>query len=364
VNVSQSTYCSVSEDCSPINENQRFEALINSQSVDRAPVICTMHSATSDLMRSADAFFPYVQDDPVKMARLAKAGHDVAGFENVRVPFDESVEVSAFNVATGMKGLQRTPMVLESLVNDLDDLESLQVPDPRTSGKVPAVLKAVDILQSKMRDVPIFLGIITPWTLATQLRGETVCLLDMVNENRLLEGLLERSTDFILEYVKEASRRGVDQIVLEEPMANENVMDLEMFRKFVEPYEDIIANEMRGEGIESMLHISGAFSEEQLERIVEVDVDALCVDECVEISMAKRFCDPRGMLVFGNLCTTSVLLNGNRRSVQSAVKRCLSEGADAVAPGDSLELHTPTDNLVAMTAAVKRTGTKKRRRGA
>ncbi|MHC1680554.1 MAG: uroporphyrinogen decarboxylase family protein [Methanomassiliicoccales archaeon] len=347
-----------------MNENQRFEALINRQPVDRAPVICTMHSATSDLMRSADAFFPYVQDDPVKMARLAKAGHDVAGFENVRVPFDESVEVSAFNVHTGMKGLQRTPMVLESLVNDLNDLDKLQVPDPRSSGKVPGVLKAVEILQNKMRDVPIFLGIITPWTLATELRGETVCLLDMVNENRLLEGLLERSTEFILEYVKEASKHGVDQIVLEEPMANENVMDLDMFRKFVEPYEDIIANKMRAEGIESMLQIAGAFSEEQLERIVEVDVDALCVDECVEISMAKKICGTKGMLVFGNLCTTSVLLNGDRRMIQRSVKKCLSDGTDAVAPGSSLELHTPTDNLVAMTAFAKRSGTKVRNRGA
>ncbi|MHC1709560.1 MAG: uroporphyrinogen decarboxylase family protein [Methanomassiliicoccales archaeon] len=346
-----------------MNENQRFEALINHQPVDRAPVICTMHSATSDLMRSADAFFPYVQDDPVKMARLAKAGHDVAGFENVRVPFDESVEVSAFNVHTGMKGLQRTPMVLESLVNDLDDLERLQVPDPMSSGKVPAVLKAVEILQNKMGEVPIFLGIITPWTLATQLRGETVCLLDMVSENKLLEGLLEKSTDFILEYVKEASKRGVDQIVLEEPMANENVMDMEMFRRFVEPYEDMIANRMRAEGIESMLQIAGEFSEEQLERMVEVDVDALCIDECVDIPLAKRICSAKGILVFGNLCTTSVLLNGDRKLVQRSVRRCLSDGADAVAPGSNLELHTPTDNLVAMTTAVKRSGKGSHKRG-
>jgi MtaA/CmuA family methyltransferase len=250
------------------------------------------------------------------------------------------------------------------LVNDLNDLDKLQVPDPRSAGKVPSVLQAVEILQNKMGNVPIFLGIITPWTLATQLRGETVCLLDMVNENRLLEGLLDRSTEFILEYVKEASKRGVDQIVLEEPMANENVMDLEMFRKFVEPYEDIIANEMRAEGIESMLQIAGAFSGEQLDRIVEVDVDALCVDECVDIRLAKEICQARGMLVFGNVCTTSVLLNGDHKMIRRSVKKCLSEGADAVAPGSSLELHTPTDNLVAMTSAAKRPGTGMRKRGA
>lgn len=339
-----------------MKEDQRFEALINHRPVDRAPVICTMHSATSDLMRSADAYIPYVQDDPAKMARLARAGHDIAGFENARVPFDETVEVSAFNVHTGMKGLQRTPLVLESLVYDLDDLEGLQVPEPATSGKVPVVLQSVDILQQKMRNAPIFLGIVTPWTLATQLRGETVCMLDMYNEERLLDGLLERTSEFIIEYVREAARKGVDQIVLEEPLANEDVMDLERFRRFVEPYEDRVANIIRTEGIESMLQIAGGMSEEHLRRIVEIDVDALCVDESADVPLAKAICHDKGMLVFGNVCTTSVLLSGDRKVVQRTARKCLADGLDAISPGGSLELHTPTDNLLALTGTVKRHG--------
>lgn len=323
-----------------------------------------MHSATSDLMRSANAFFPYVQDDPVKMAKLARAGHDVAGFENARVPFDETVEVSAFDVHTGMKGLQRTPLVLESLVNDLNDLEGLQVPEPATSGKVPVVLQAVEMLQEKMRNAPIFLGIVTPWTLATQLRGETVCLLDMYSEEKLLEGLLERTSEFIIEYVKEAGKTGVDQIVLEEPLANEDVMDLDRFRHFVEPYEDRVADSTRTESIESMLQISGAMSEEHLRRIVEIDVDALCVDESVDIPLAKSICHERGMLVFGNVCTTAVLLSGDRKTVQKSARICLAEGVDAVAPGGSLELHTPTENLLAFTSAVKKHGARMKRRTA
>jgi len=307
-------------------------------------------------MRSADAFFPYMQDDPVKMAKLARAGHDIAGFENARVPFDESVEVSAFNVHTGMKGLQRTPLVLESLVNDLEDLEKLHVPEPGTSGKVPVVLQAVEALQERMRDAPIFLGIVTPWTLATQLRGETVCLLDMYSEERLLDGLLEKTSEFIIEYVREAGKRGVDQIVLEEPLANEDVMDLDRFRRFVEPYEDRVADNIRTESIESMLQISGAMSEEHLRRIVEIDVDALCVDESIDTPLAKSICHEKGILVFGNVCTTAVLLSGDRKAVQKSARMCLAQGVDAVAPGGSLELHTPTDNLRAFTSAVKTRG--------
>jgi [methyl-Co(III) methylamine-specific corrinoid protein]:coenzyme M methyltransferase len=328
--------------------------MMNGEAVDRPPVICPMHAATVALMKASDAFLPYVQDDPVKMARLAKAGHAVAGFENVRVPFDESVEVSAFGVSTGMRGMQRMPIVLESLVSGLTDVDRLHVPDPGSSGKVPAVLDAVELLQKELHNVPIFLGIVTPMTLAMHLRGESVCLLDMEDEMSLLQGLLEKSTEFILEYVHESTKRGVDQIVLEEPFANDDVMDLEKFKRFVEPYEDRVANAMRKEGIESMLQIEGHVSEEQLERLVEIDVDALCIDENVSIKTAKRICARRKMLVIGNVSTTDDLLSGNRLKVQRTTKRCLAEGVDAVAPGCSLEMHTPLENLTAMTSTAKR----------
>jgi uroporphyrinogen-III decarboxylase len=85
----------------PLNEWERIENVLDRLPVDRPPVICPMHAATTALMKAATAYFPEVQDDPIKMARLAIATHDVAGFENVRVPFDETVETSAFGVLTG-----------------------------------------------------------------------------------------------------------------------------------------------------------------------------------------------------------------------------------------------------------------------
>jgi uroporphyrinogen-III decarboxylase len=167
-----------------------------------------MHAATFALMKAADAYYPAVQDDPIKMAKLARAAHKIAGFENTRVPFDETVEISAYGTITGWKGASRHPLVLQHLISKPEDVDKLNIPDPRTEGKVPMVLEAVRLLDEERRDVPIFLGIISPLMLAMQLRGDHETMMDMTNNQKLLEDLLEKTTEFILEYTREAVEAG------------------------------------------------------------------------------------------------------------------------------------------------------------
>ena len=342
-----------------MNEYERLNNVLNHLPVDRPPVICPMHAATTALMKAAKAHYPEVQDNPIKMARLAIAAHDIAGFENVTVPFDETVETSAFGVMTGRKGAQRLPMILQHKIAHPGDVDKLHVPDPRTEGKVPVVLEAVRLLEGEWdasEEVPIFLGIISPLMLAVQLRGDHETLLDMENDPSLLKALLNKTTDFILEYLREAVEAGVDQIVLDDPISNSHFLTLKHFREFAEPYEDRVANEMRKFDIESILHVCGKVTEHQLERMIEIDVDALSIDEEVSIPLAKRLSARRHMAIIGNISSTKVLLMGNAGKVEEATRRCIDEGVDAVAPGCNLEMYTPLENLQAMTATAKRYG--------
>ncbi len=318
-----------------------------------------MHAATTGLMKAARAYYPEIQDDPIKMAKLAIATHDIAGFENVRVPFDESVEASAFGVLTGRKGAQRTPLVLRHKITDPIDVEKLHIPDPRTEGKVPVVLESVRLLQAEWdaaEDVPIFIGIISPLMLAMQLRGDHETLLDMEKAPDLLKALLDKTTDFILEYLREAVEAGVDQIIIDDSLSNSDILTLKNFQKFAEPYEDRVANEMRRFGIESILHVCGKVSEEQLERMIEIDVDALSIDEEVPINLAKRLSASKHMAIVGNISPTKVLLMGKPSKVEEETRRCIEQGVDAVAPGCSLETYTPTENIHTLTMVAKRYG--------
>jgi [methyl-Co(III) methylamine-specific corrinoid protein]:coenzyme M methyltransferase len=346
-----------------LNEFDRMNNMLNHDPVDRPPVICPMHAATVALMKASNAFYPEVQDDPIKMARLARAANEIAGFENARVPFDETVEVSAYGSITGRKGVSRHPLVLQHLITRPEDVDQLHVPDPRTEGKVPVVLEAVRLLDEERKGVPLFLGIISPLMLAMQLRGDHETMLDMSNGPDLLQKLLRKTTDFILEYSREAVEAGVDQLVLDDSLSNSDFLTLHQFRTFAEPYEDKIANEIRKMDVESILHVCGNVSEVQLERMIEIDVDALSIDEAVPITVAKRVAARRHMVIMGNISPTKTLLMGKPGLIEEATKRCIDNGVDAVAPGCNLEIYTPLENLIAMTGAAKSYGAKKAKEG-
>jgi [methyl-Co(III) methylamine-specific corrinoid protein]:coenzyme M methyltransferase len=339
-----------------MNEWQRLNAMLNGEYLDRPPCICPMHTATTALMKAAGAYYPQVQDDPHKMARLAEVAYTEAGIENVRIPFDESVEVSAFGAITGHKGATRHPIVLQHLVRSAEEIDSLHVPDPLTSGRTKVVIKAAWVLDNERKTLPVLLGIISPLMLAMQLRGDHELMMDMFEDPPLVEALLEKATTFLIDYTRGAAEAGVDMIVIDDSLSSGDFLTYEQFDRYSEPYDDRIANEARNGDIESILHICGNLSVQQLERMVEVDVNAISIDQDVPIGDAKRIAGRRNMKVIGSLCPTRTLLMGDTALVEEVTKRCLNEGVDAVAPGCSLELYTPTENLRAMVDTTKQHG--------
>lgn len=337
-----------------MDEYDRLEDLLNHRPIDRAPVVSPLHAGTMALMRAVGVKQSELRSDPHKMVMLAKAAHDMAGFENVTVPFDESVELSAFVGSDGPPTVQRLPTdrARPPLVGDIDLLE---VPDPWKCERISSVLKAVELLQNDMAAVPIFLEINSPLMLAMQLRGLPESLMEMHLDPHRMKGLLSKCTGFIRTYVEEASEVGMDQIVLNDPMANRDVLSRTQFLEFAGPHDEAIACEVRRNGIESILHACGRFDDERLEMMFGIDVDAISIDEGLPVRTAKAFAAKGHMVVIGNISTTRTLLVGTVKEVEARTAECIHHGIDAVAPGCHLELFTPLDNLQAMTRTAKNT---------
>jgi len=346
-----------------MNERERLEAILDGDPYDRPAVISVMQTAPAALMKEANAYYPEIQDHPEKMARLAMAGHKFLGFESARVPFDESVEASAFGAATGQANIQRHPIILRHLIKGPEDVDRLEIPDPRKAGRTPLVIEAVRILDTEKKTMPVLIGIISPLMLAMQLRGDNEVMSDMVNDKALLHKLLDRTTTFILDYMKAAFDAGADQLVLDDSLSSGDFLTMEQFREFAEPYEDRVANECRRYDFESILHVCGD-SRSQMERMLEVDTDGISIDQDVSVAWVKRLAKSknRKIAVIGNLCPTRTLLMGDRQLVIEMTKKCIDEGVDAVAPRCSLEMYTPLDNILGMTQTAKSYGLQRAQR--
>lgn len=341
-----------------MEELERLEGLLDHGDIDRPPVITPLHAATMDLMMAVGVHAQDLLGNPPKMAVLARAAHDLMGFENVTLPFHESVELTAFGTVHVMTA-QRLPQDVyrQRLAADIDGLE---VPDPLSSPAISAVLSSVRLLQAELATTPIFLETSSPIMLAMQLRGLPESLMDMQLDPHRMKMLLAKCTEFLRRYVEAASERGMDQIVLNDPMANSDVIGPAQFPEFVEAYDDAVVNEIRRRGIESILHACGHLDEARLTRMVEIDVDAISIGEGVPVQTAKVAAARKHMAVIGNISPTRTLLAGTVADTETCTRECIDAGIDAVAPGCHLELFTPMQNVLAMTRTAKAYGAGRR----
>jgi MtaA/CmuA family methyltransferase len=337
-----------------MNERDRLENILDGNPVDRPACICPMNVVTGVLMNETGISYPEYHYDADKMCRLAKAGNTLAGFESVRIPLDESTELSAFGVEIAPGKIGTHPIILRQKVRSLDAMERLEVPDAKSAGRMPITLQAVKELQDWRTDLPILLGIVSPLMLAIQLRGDHNILFDMHHHPDLLKRFLNTLTEFDLDYLKLAFENGADHIVIDDGLSGGDFLDEGQFRTYAVPYEDMIANECRKYDFETILHVCGD-SKDQIPRMLEVNADGISVDHDVSVASTRRLVNEskRRTAIIGNLCPSRTLLLGGREKVVEMTKRAIDEGVDAVAPGCNLEMLTPLENIRAMVSTTK-----------
>lgn len=343
-----------------MNERERLLAVLGSREADRAPCVCPMQTGTLELMKASGAFWPEAHEDPKTMCALSLAAHRFVGIESVRVPFEASVDASAFGAKTSDQILVRRPMILRARVPRREDFESMEVPDPSTDGKVPIVLEAIRSLKAKVGNVPIICGIVSPHMLGFQLIGDQRAMMDMYHDPIFLKAVMHKAKSFAISYATAAAEAGADVITMVDSFASGDFLSPDEYREFAMPYQAKVCKEVEKLGIPLILHICGNTTS-ILPSMVQTGANGISIDHEVGIAYAKKIAGDK-TAVFGNLCPTTMLLKGTPEEVASTTSRCLVEGVDAVAPGCGLALQTPSDNLRAMVKATKQADPRRRQR--
>lgn len=214
--------------------------------MDRPPCACPLQTGTVDLMKESGAFWPQAHIEPLAMARLARAAHDIGGLESVRVPFDLGVDASAFGAPTDQRRLIRQPTILDRAVRTPDELFDHPFPDPHYDGRVPVVLKALEILQQEMPEVPHICGIAGPFMLCCQLHGEQVTFKEIDERPEFMKSILHLAAEWACTYAETAIRAGAEVICILDGTSSGDVLDHEHYRHFALPYQQRIAQAVRG----------------------------------------------------------------------------------------------------------------------
>lgn len=329
----------------------RLLDVLEMRTVDRVPCASPLQTGTLDLMRASGSFWPEANNDPRSMSRLAKAAHTVAGIESVRVPFDVTVDANAFGAATGKESMNRQPAVLSAPITTPQELGRAVVPDPLRDGRAPVVLEAVHLLAEGCPRIPVICGIVGPFMLAGQLRGNQDAIMDVIREPDFLKQILEKATEWGIEYSLAALNAGADVIAMIDATSSGDILSPSQYSEFAMPYQRRVVDAIRNAGGYVILHICGRTTE-NMDEMLRTGAHGISVDQEMDIGWVKQQVKGRAVAL-GNVSPTSTLLFKGPDEVMAESVRCLEAGTDILAPGCGFTPETPLDNMKAMVRTAK-----------
>ncbi len=327
-----------------LTPKQRLTNALFMKEVDRIPVVSFTQTGTLDLMSATGAYWPKAHQDSNIMAKLGIAGHTLAGFEGVRIPFGLTGEAATMGCEVDYHEDRNdfTPNIKKGL----DRIDDLNVPEP-TEGIMGQILEASKIVKEKVgNDIPIIVGVTGPFTIAGHIRGVERMMKELISNPQAIHTIEDITSQAVVTFSNALHKNGADIIALIEP--NASIIGPVFFKKFISPYVKKAVATIK---TPTVLHICGN-SLPLMGLMVETGVNAISIDQTISISKAIEAVQGRAAIV-GNVDPVDTLLLKKPDYIINDCQRIIHEGVTVLAPGCGLSPYTPLDNIKAMVNAGK-----------
>lgn len=230
---------------------------------------------------------------------------------------DLSVEAEAFGADIVFDD-NEVPTVSGRLLTSAADVEALQIPT-LDAKRVPEYIKANRLAAAEL-DVPLFGGCIGPFSLAGRLYDMTELMMAMYIEPETANLLLDKCTQFILEYCKQIKASGSAGVVMAEPAAG--LLSNDDCFTYSSLFVKRIIDELQDDNFVVMLHNCGNTG--QCTKAM-IDTGAAALHFGNKIDMAQVLAEvPSDIVVSGNIDPVEVMKFGTPQQVADATKSLLA----------------------------------------
>lgn len=261
------------------------------------------------------------------------------------VIMDLTVEAEAFG-AEVIFPEDEVPSVTGRLLSDYNSVEALQIPS-LTTARIPEYLKANRLSAEQIQDKPIFGGCIGPFSLAGRLFDLTELMMAIYVEPDTITLLLEKCTQFLINYCTAIKETGVNGVIIAEPAAG--LISNEDCKAYSSVYVKQIVEAVQDDQFMVVLHNCGN-SGHCTEAMIESDAKGLHFGNKVDIVEALKNC-PTDRLVMGNLDPVGLFKQGTAEEVRKATQELLSRTAAwsnyVLSTGCDIPPHIPFENIEA-----------------
>lgn len=236
-------------------------------------------------------------------------------------------------------------VIIKEVLNDKGKLSTLQVPDPKKDGRLPAYLEACIETKKHVKDSPVSGVIAGPWTIAVGLRGAMNILRDSAKDPEFIHELMEITSQATIKFTEALSEIGVGVGYSEAP-ASCDFISPKMYRDFVFPYHKRIVDHFKAQKIGVGLHVCGN-ANPILEDMVNTGVSNISVDSGTDLAKAAEAARGKAVLI-GNV-PTDMFLSENKAEMKKSIEECIEKATNdsgyLLAPGCEVPTIAPPEKI-------------------
>ena len=265
---------------------------------------------------------------------------------------DLSVEAECFGAKVCVSD-DEVPTVKGRLINDMDDAEALVVPSVG-SGRTQIYIDAIKRASEMISDRPVLAGMIGPFSLAARLLDVSEIMIDCYDDPDMVHTVLDKATQFLVEYARAYKSAGADGIVMAEPVSG--LLSPALEEEFSAPYVKRIIDAVQDEDFVLIYHNCGDNTPHMVKSFLSFGAAAYHFGNAIDM---KEMLDkiPSDVLVMGNVDPAGVLRMGNAETVREAtieiMEKCCSYPNFVISSGCDIPPMTPWENIDAFFEAVK-----------
>jgi len=304
-----------------MNPRERWGLLLIDELPDRPPAypLVTSHAAK---IHGCD-LIEYCTDGRI-LAEAQLAAQHKYGHDGLSVFTDVGLLAEAMGSKYHLRKFE-VPILDLPVIEQIEQIGDLRMPDPAKSGRLPVYLEAIDRLFTSSGDtLPVFAFIPCPFTTAAGLRGIDEFLMDTIMEPQAAHALLDISLKAAISFSDECILAGALPMLVD-PLASGSVISNKTYKEFALPYQRKFIDYLHRYDLDVTLHICGDTSD-QLELIAQSGADLFSFDK-TEIHDVKA-CMGEKIRLVGNL-PPNALLKSSSIDTALAVKEALKQGSDA-----------------------------------
>ncbi len=265
------------------------------------------------------------------------------------VIMDLTVEAEAFGCAINFSK-DEVPTVSKRLVNNMEEVQQLAVPTLST-GRIPQYLHANRSAAGSIAGKPVLSGCIGPYSLAGRLFDMTEIMIAIYTEPDTIHLLLQKCTQFLIDYTKALKATGVNGVLVAEPAAG--LLSNEDCLGFSSVYVKQMVEAVQDDQFMVVLHNCGNTGQ-CTDAMLQTGAWAYHFGNAMDMTLALDTC-PANALVMGNLDPVGLFKMSTPGQVKKVTLDLLQRTAKyrnfVLSSGCDIPPHTPIENIDAFYEA-------------